>query len=191
MGEPGSASRLIDPSERFRGQRATLRLLTLDDVSTRYVGWLNDPDVARHLETRWEPQNEASIEAFVRGMVSSQDSYLFAIVDNESALHVGNLKIGPIHRRHSFADVSYFIGERSLWGRGIATDAIVVAVRVGFERLGVHRLQAGLYAGNVGSARALEKAGFTLEGRFNAQLRGPDGWEDHVWYGLVRDDWKP
>src|SRR5262249_19684023 len=157
--------RLISPSEEFEGTKVRLRLATLADCTEAYVGWLNDPEVARYLETRWVPQTKASIEAFVSQMAESPDSYLFAIVEKARGRHVGNIKVGPLQARHAYADVSYFIGDRPSWGKGLASDAIRVSARIGFERLGLHRVQAGLYEGNVGSAKALEKAGFRFEGR--------------------------
>jgi RimJ/RimL family protein N-acetyltransferase len=181
--------RRIQPGERLVGSRATLRLVTLADCTDAYVGWLGDPEVSKYLETRWVPQTKGTIEAFVRGMLASPDSYLFAVLERASERHVGNLKIGPINARHAFADVSYFIGERAMWGRGLASDAIRVAANIAFERLDLHRVQAGLYEGNVGSARALEKAGFRLDGRLRKQLRQGDAWEDHIWYGLLREEW--
>jgi ribosomal-protein-alanine N-acetyltransferase len=181
--------RKIDVGETFRGERTTLRLLTLADCTERYVGWLNDPVVSQYLETRYVVQTLAMVESFVGGMVASPDSYLFAIIDVASNQHVGNIKIGPVQARHGFADVSYFIGDRPSWGKGLASDAIRVATRVGFERLELHRLQAGLYETNVGSAKALEKAGYRFEASLRKQLRVPDGWEDHVWYGALREEW--
>jgi RimJ/RimL family protein N-acetyltransferase len=182
-------SRLIDAAERFGGPPVSLRLADLADCTERYVAWLMDPAVNQFLETRWTRQTLQTIREFVGGMVVSADSYLFAIVETDSGEHIGNLKIGPIHARHFYADLSYFIGERSRWGFGYATAAIRCATRIGFERLGLHRLQAGLYASNGASGRALEKAGYSCEGRFKAQLRTTDGWEDHVWYGITREDW--
>jgi [ribosomal protein S5]-alanine N-acetyltransferase len=179
-------SRLINPDERFVSERVVLRLVTLEDCTERYVGWLQDPQVNRYLETRWAPQTLDSVREFVARAMVSDDNFLFAILERASSVHVGNIKVGPIHARHAYADVSYFIGDRGSWGKGLATDAIRLASQIGFQRLGLHRLQAGLYAGNLGSARALEKAGYKLEGRFEEQLRLGDTWEDHVWYGLVR-----
>ena len=168
---------------------APLRPVTLADVSDRYLGWLNDPVVNRYLETRWTPQSLDSIRGFVSAQIAATDSLLLAIEDQ--GVHVGNLKIGPINRHHRCADVSYFIGERSCWGKGLATAAIRAACDIAFARLDLHRLQAGLYAGNVGSLRALEKAGFTREGVWRQQLLGPDGWEDHIFLGMLRQEWTP
>lgn len=181
--------RLISPEERFSGERCTLRLVTLDDCTERYVAWLADPEVNQYLETRYRPQPLGAVVAFVTAMVADPASYLLAICDRADDLHVGNIKIGPIHPQHQYADVSYFIGERTRWGRGLATDAIRVATAIGFQRLGLHRVQAGLYASNLGSARALERAGYRLEGQLREQLLGRTGWEDHVWYGQLRSEW--
>jgi [ribosomal protein S5]-alanine N-acetyltransferase len=188
------ARRLITPSEEFVGERVRLRLVTLADCNERYLAWLNDPEVSKYLETRWSPQTSSSVEAFVQSMIESEHSYLFAIVERASGQHVGNIKLGPIQPHHAYADVSYFIGERASWGRGLASDAIRLIAQIAFERFDLHRVQAGLYEGNIGSARALEKAGFTLEGRLRRQLRvskANDAWEDHVWYGLLREEWPP
>lgn len=185
--------RLIRTGERFVGERVSMRLLEIDDCGDEYLAWLNDPEINRFLETRWREQTMESIRDFVASMLASEDSYLFAILEGER--HVGNIKLGPVHARHAYADVSYFIGARGAWGRGLATDAIKLATKIGFQRLGLHRVQAGLYASNIGSARALEKAGFVREGIFRGQLRRdarePASWEDHVFYGILREEWKP
>jgi len=175
--------------ERFVGNQVTLRILVPDDCCKKYVDWLNDPLVNRYLETRWEPQSMVGVREFVETMVAATHSYLFAIIENTSGCHVGNIKIGPINPRHSFADVSYFIGDRSWWGRGLATEAIVIVTQLGFARLGLHRCQAGVYRGNGGSVRALVKAGYREEGFQRRQLLAAEGWEDHLWFGILKEEW--
>jgi len=153
---------------------------------------LQDPQVNQFLETRWRAQSLDSIREFVLAVRSPEsDSYLFAIVESSSSNHIGNIKIGPINSHHQCADVSYFIGMRECWGRGYATDAIRCAGEIGFGILGLERLQAGVYEKNAGSSRALEKAGYLFEGRLRRQLNSNDGRQDHLWYGLLRNEFSP
>ena len=182
--------RAIGPGELLEGARVSLRLCEVSDCTPTYVSWLADPEVNKFLETRWSEQSLDSIRGFVRSMLESPNSYLFAIVDRREARHVGNVKVGPVIAPHAFADVSYFIGDRGSWGRGYATEAVRLATKFGFERVNLHRLQAGLYETNTGSRRVLERAGYTYEGRLAKQLRGADGWEDHLWFGALRENWK-
>ena len=168
----------------------SLRLVTTDDANARYVGWLADPEVNRYLETRYAEQTLEMVRDFVGAMARSPDSYLFAILEEATSKHVGNVKIGPVLAHHAVADVSYFIGERAAWGKGFGSEAVRLVTKFGFERLDLHRCQAGFYETNIGSQRVLEKAGYTYEGRLAKRLRNGDVWEDHVWYGALRDTWK-
>jgi spore coat polysaccharide biosynthesis protein SpsF len=185
-----SDPRIIRQDEWLDGSVARYRLIAEEDCAPRYVEWLNDPEVNRYLETRWEEQNLASVKAFVHSMVNDPSSYLFGIFVDSGRRHIGNIKLGPINSLHGFADISYFIGERDCWGKGIATDAIGAITRFGFERLALHRVQAGLYASNVGSARALERSGFRREGCFREKARTAEGREDVYQYAILADEWK-
>ncbi len=168
------------------GEAVTLRPLTVSDFSDQYLEWLGNPEINRYLETRWTEQTRSTIEIFLKEMGKSNNSVLFGIfLDGK---HVGNIKIGPVNWNHFYADVSYFIGDRNAWGRGLATEAVSLVTRFGFERLGLNKCKAGVYSGNLGSCRVLEKVGYRKEGCLRKELKGPEGWEDHLLYGYSRGD---
>jgi ribosomal-protein-alanine N-acetyltransferase len=175
---------------RLCGRLIDLRPIAESDCTNRYVQWLSDPAVNRYLETRWTPQDLDSIREFVSRMMRSRDSYLFAIIERGSGQHIGNIKLGPVSSHHRCADISYFLGDRSSWGRGFASEAIGLVVQFGFQTLELHRIQAGLYRSNTGSVKALERNGFRYEGCWRGQLRSGDEWEDHLWFGLLREEWE-
>ncbi len=172
---------------RAIGKQVYLRPITLEDCTDRYVAWLTDPDINRFLETRWQKTSMEGIRDFVEQMTRSPDNFLFAICTVDTDTHVGNIKLGPVNRNHSFADVSYFIGAKEYWGRGIATEAISLVVQFGFDRLGLHRVQAGVYSTNVGSRKALERNGFLLEGVCREKFIDGSQRVDHLLLGLIND----
>ena len=145
--------------------RLRLRRLGAADCNARYLGWLQDPQVNRYLETRFATQTLDGIVAYVQRVNARSDEHLFGIFLRTGERHIGNLKLGPVRAHHALADISLFIGERDCWGQGYATEAIVAASRHAFEALGVRKLNAGIYAPNAGSARAFLKAGYREEGR--------------------------
>lgn len=49
------------------------------------------------------------------------------------------------------------------WGRGIATESSLAALRDGFETLGLRRIIALVLPANTGSIRVLEKVGMSYE----------------------------
>ena len=146
-------------------RRLTFRELAAADCTPRYLGWLNDPEVNRYLETRFTAQSLESIRAFVAGVNGRPDEHLLGMFLRADGVHIGNIKVGPVKPNHALADISLFIGERGCWGQGYATEAIVAASRHDFAALGVRKLSAGIYAPNIGSTRAFLKAGYREESR--------------------------
>lgn len=169
--------------------RVTIRPISLDDVNQTYVDWLRDPEVNQYLETRHTEQTLASVGDFVRAMIASADQHLFAIcLDGR---HVGNIKVGPVKHPHQLADVSLFIGDRAVWGQGVATAAIRLVSRFALETLGLRKLNAGVYGPNTGSAKAFLSAGYAQEGlRRRHYLMGAD-MVDALEFGLCAGDLDP
>lgn len=168
----------------------TLRQISLQDCTDTYVKWLNDTDVNRFLETRWYTQDLDAIKEFVKSQRENDHSLLFSIIYDVTGSHIGNIKIGPIHFKYRHADISYFIGEKDLWGRGIASEAIRLVCGFGFNSLCLHRIEAGAYSAAVGSWKALEKNGFLREGVFRERVVSEDGFMDVYRYGILKSEYQ-
>ena len=174
--------------KKLIGDNLLLRPIQISDCSQRYLSWLQDPQISKYLETRWTTQTMESIQSFVASKIESDSDYLFAIIEKETGQHMGNIKIGPVNSHHKYADVSYFIGEKSCWGKGYATEAIRLITRFGFEELGLYKVQAGVYENNIGSIKALKKVGFVQEGCLRKQLLSDGNREDHLLFGIFEDE---
>ncbi len=172
------------------GERIYLREVRLSDVNENYRRWVNDPEVTRFLEIRYVPHSLDNIRKYVEMMDGNPDEIFLAICLKDDGKHVGNIKLGPINRIHRFADVSLLIGEKSIWGRGVATEAIRLLARFAFDVLNLHKLKAGCYAENKGSAKAFLKAGFTPEGILRKQWQVNGEYQDELLFGLCREDRK-
>ncbi len=151
------------PTDELHGKSISLRPLLEKDCTVEYLNWLKDPEVNRFLESRWDEQSLDTIKSFVKSVCDSSHSFLFAIIADDD-LHIGNLKIGPIHPIYRCADIGYLIGKKNYWGRGIATEAVGLATEWAFRKLKLHRLQGGVYVDNRASCRVFEKNGYSLEG---------------------------
>ncbi|HTL29311.1 MAG TPA: GNAT family N-acetyltransferase, partial [Tepidisphaeraceae bacterium] len=134
------------------------------DIGARYLGWMEDPEVTRFLEVRFAGVKSVSeLRDFVESVNESPANVLFGIFEKHSGTHIGNIKIGPIIREHARADIGYVIGERGSWGKGYASEAIKRVAKYAMEDLGLVKIKAGCYENNIGSAKALAKAGFAHE----------------------------
>lgn len=172
----------------FTSERLIFRTLTKEDVSEEYVAWLNDPEVNQFLETRFSMQNLETCEQFVMQMQNDSASFLFGIFNKELDKHMGNIKLGFINVRHSSCQLSLFIGEKSQWGKGFATESIQAVTQWGFNELGLKRIEAGCYDNNMGSLRAFLKAGYAVEGFFKSSIVFGNKRIGSFWLGITKDD---
>lgn len=75
------------------------------------------------------------------------------------------------------------------WNQDITPAAVRRYIRYCYEELGLHRVEAGVFAANTASARVAEKVGMRLEGvAIDGYLKG-GRLTDRLQYGLARRDW--
>jgi RimJ/RimL family protein N-acetyltransferase len=173
-------------SHFIEGEWLYLRELRPSDVEGNYYRWMNDPEVTRHLESRFFPQSLEDLRNYVKAAQERRDSVLFAIVLKNGLRHIGNIKLGGIHWIHRSADVGLLIGEKDCWGKGYATEAIRLVTAYAFNTLNLRRLVAGCYDANGGSANAFLKAGWKEEGRRESRYFCQGHYCGEILLGIVR-----
>ena len=72
-------------------------------------------------------------------------------------------------------------------GSGFMTEAIDRMVSVGFDELGLHRLEINIVPRNVRSIAVAERCGFRREGLSPRYLKIAGRWEDHVRYARLNE----
>lgn len=174
----------------LQGQRIYLREVCVSDVNEDYYYWMNDPGITRYLESRFFPNDIESLKEYVNQRQKDRNSVFLAIVVKGEERHIGNIKLGPIDWIHKLGDVGVLIGDKGSWGKGYATEAIGLVVRLAFQGLNLHKLTAGHYADNKGSEKAFSKNGFVVEGLRRKHRFCEGSYVDTVVLGLLREDLK-
>jgi RimJ/RimL family protein N-acetyltransferase len=110
----------------------------------------------------------------------------FAIVASEDPDRglLGSISLMRFAWSHRRAEVGYWLA-REARGHGHATRAVSLICRWGFERLGLERIDLLAATGNPASQRVAERSGFTAEAVLRAYLRGKEGQQDMVAFGLL------
>jgi ribosomal-protein-alanine N-acetyltransferase len=168
------------------------RLVTLDDA----------PDLARlAIENRnflapWEPvrderwytedaQRENIATALER---HAQGTGLPHVILDESQSLVGRITLNGITRgAFQSCSVGYWVSEH-VNGRGLASAALEAAVRIAFDELQLHRVQAETVPHNYASQRVLERNGFVQVGMAPEYLNIAGRWQDHLLFQRINAD---
>ena len=173
--------------------RVELRALRPEDAA----GLQAFREANREFLRPWEPTRDESfytLEAALAAIEVQQADgeagrgYAFGIFDAGGLVGYVNLN-AVVRGVFQNAYLGYAVAEQAN-GRGYATDAVCAAVRIAFEELGLHRVQAAVMPRNAGSIRVLEKAGFRREGLAEGYLQINGTWEDHVLFAVTRDEYR-
>ena len=168
----------------------TLREFQDGDVDA-VTAWVSDPAVTRFMT--WDPGDRARAAAWLRQVEADatalpRTSWELAAVEVATGLVVGAGRLTVRDAQHRCGDIGYVL-RRDRWGRGLGSEVARQLVERGFERVGLHRIEATCDVENVASARVLEKAGLRLEGRLRERYQIRGEWRDSLLYAaLARDD---
>ncbi len=173
---------MLEKEIHLLGEKISLRPVTQADVTDTYCHWLNDPEVNRYLETRFVVQTLASVRSYVATVTAAPDNIFLAIIEKNTDLHIGNIKLGPILQHHQRGEISFFIGEKSCWGKGYATEAVGLLTEYALGQLSLVKVTAGCYSTNLGSKRVFEKLGYEREAVFKKQYFSEDAWVNSYSY---------
>ena len=159
-----------------------------ENVSPRYLAWLNDPEVNRYSRRRFVQTSEEDALRFLSSFQSSTNQ-IMAITLKTTGDHIGNLQLGPLDLEESHGEVRILIGEKSQWGKGYATQAICGACSYYFQVLGLHRVEA--MSCNPGFIRAVQRLGWKEEGCLRERF--PDGTArlDYRVFGILAAEFQP
>jgi RimJ/RimL family protein N-acetyltransferase len=148
----------------FETPRLLARLPVPGDAALVFASYTTKPEVSRYMV--WKPHLElATAEAFISEcIVAAREGTRFPYVLSERGSP--ETPIGMLEARlHPFKiDLGYVLTP-SAWGRGYMPEAISALTTLALECKDIFRVQAFCDTENLPSRRALEKAGFSREGR--------------------------
>ena len=160
-----------------------LRPLKIEDVSENYVSWFSDKDVTRYSDTQYGVFSLEGQISYVQECLSNKNILLFGIFEDDK--HIGNIVLKGKLSVHKRAEITYFIGEKNYWGRGIGRNAVSKVIQIARVDLKLNKLFAGVAKNNTGSRKILENNNFVLEGIREKHLFYNDNFEDQYDYGLI------
>lgn len=145
----------------IRGGKVLLRTFRPEDITDRYIAWLNDPVVVRYSNQRFLMHDRTSCLRYLNSFSGTNNLFLSVRrLDNDQA--IGTMT-AYISRQHGTVDVGILIGDKSVWGKGYGQDAWDALVNWLLAQVSIRKLTAGTLACNTAMVRIMERSGMQLE----------------------------
>ncbi len=152
--------------------RLRLRRPAAADAPALFLAYTQDPEACRYMT--WAPHADASLtRGFVESCIRAWDAgsrLPYAITERHSDVAIGTIEARLLG---TAVDIGYVLA-RPHWGAGLMPEAIAALADSALERPGIYRVQATCDTENIASQRALEKSGFTREGRLERYTVHPN-----------------
>lgn len=145
----------------IRGSKVLLRPFFLEDITDRYIGWLNDPMVARFSNQRFLTHDRASCLRYLDSF-SGTDNLFLSVCHLDTDQAIGTMT-AYVSSHHGTADVGIMIGDTSVWGGGYGQDAWNTLVNWLLAQASIRKLTAGALACNMAMIGIMERSGMQLE----------------------------
>lgn len=164
---------------------------SLEKWSLDFVGdvakYADNINIAKNLRNAFpNPYSLQDAENFVKSCIDGGDEKqcLRAITAcGEAVGSIGFFIKDDVYCKN--AELGYWLGE-PFWGKGIVSSAITQICEYGFENYDIVRIYAEPYSHNIGSRKALEKAGFIYEGKLKKSVYKKGEFFDSCIYALIK-----
>jgi RimJ/RimL family protein N-acetyltransferase len=169
---------------QFVLERCTVRPWRLSDADS-LVRHANNRKVWLLVRDRFpHPYTIQDAHEFLQRATTEQPEMKFCIEIEGAALGGIGVHPGEDVHRHT-ATLGYWLGE-TFWGRGVMSEAVTAVIDFCFDNFPLRRISAEVFANNPASARVLEKAGFTFEGRLKNHVVKEGQVLDSLMYARTR-----
>ena len=174
----------------LKGERVTLRAMEASDL-LRLHQFNNSLDV--ELAGGGDPpmpQSFARLEAEFqqRASAGGRDDASFAI--EVAGEFIGGCGLFNFDQTSMTAELGIGIGDPAYWGQGYGKEAVAMLVHYGFRYRNLHKVWLRVHAVNERAQRAYRACGFVEEGRLRAHVYSNGQYDDLVYMGILRQDWK-
>jgi len=160
----------------------------------RLIGWIKSPEFL----VQWAgptfsyPLDETQLEKYLQGSEGDQPRRrIFKAVETSTNEVVGHIDLDSIDLQNKSARICrVLVGERSARGRGIGTQMVSEIMEIGFEQLGLHRIELAVFDFNEAAIRCYQKCGFVKEGFLRDARRVGDAYWSLYIMSILESEWR-
>lgn len=181
---------MLDDLPVLDGERIRLRGFREGDLLDLYAVH-SDPEVMRYWSfPAWTELSQAQ-DRLVNAISGCDAQHLlcWAVVERADDRLIGGVTLFSIDRAQGRAEIGYSL-RSDRWGRGLAREALQLALAHAFDGLGLRRIEADIDPRNAASCTLAERLGFMREGVLRERWHVAGDLQDSAMYGLLARDWR-
>ncbi|HPX93885.1 MAG TPA: GNAT family protein [Bacillota bacterium] len=176
----------MGPKNPLKGDRILLAPLTQEDLERVAPFFADAEALYYYLPDLLLPRTSAQLQALMDEWNDGVRNFVFACRYKNEA--IGLVTLSDLDYAMGNAEMGIMLISRAWRGRGLASEAVKLALTYAFDELGLHRVYARLAEENLPSLNLFKRLGFTEEGRLREAMRRGGSYLDLIVVGLLENE---
>lgn len=168
--------------------RIFLRALELEDHILMHK-WRADYDVNKLLAGNAffvsREREKMSIERKIQD--DSKNIYL-GVCYKETSILIGYTSITDLDLRNSKAEVSFYLGDKNYWGKGLGKEATILTLNFLFEQYPINKCYGKCLEEHVVSQNLFHSLGFKKDGVLRDEIYRNGEFKNIIVYSILRSE---
>ena len=174
----------------WNGDKIHLRAIEPSDWEY-FFKWNLDSERARYLSFVWPPTSAESLKVWTleQSKKKLENDEFRWVIENNKGEPVGSIDTHScVPRNGSFSyGVDIAEGYRR---KGYASEAIKLVLKYYFQQLRYQKVTVPVHSDNPASIALHQKLGFTKEGVLRRMVFSNGQYQDEIWFGMTREEFK-
>ena len=174
------------------GKLVRLRAYEKSDLDA-VMKWVNNEEVTGFLGNGalTYPVSSLAEARFIESAAGTSDAgKVFVIETLADKEYIGSIDLHAINWINRSAGIGIVIGDKSYWGRGYGSDAMGLLMRLGFDKMNLHRLWLHVHDYNQRAIASYEKCGFKREGVLRHEHFGNGRYHDTIVMAILENEYR-
>ena len=138
-------------------------------ICKKYKAWMCDQEVTRYNSHGLFKKTREEIDRWLDSIdgINHLCFAVYKLYDDGSLGYgewVGIISLQNINQIYRSAEIALWIGDKTCWGKGIATKIVNIVCDHGFLKMNLNRILSGTAQSNVGMRKAFSKVWIEQEG---------------------------
>ena len=161
-----------------------LKKTIFNDLNKEWVSWLNNRNTNKHSEKKNKKHTLKSQKEYLIDVLQDQTKIHFMIILNKKK--IGTMLVSKISKKNRHCEISYMIGLKENWNKGIGFEAIKLVKKFILMKIKLNKIYAGIRSDNIGSKKILIKNKFKLEAKLKDYIYEKNVFYDRYIYSFIK-----
>lgn len=153
-------------------------------ITKKWINWLNDKEVTKYSCQRLYKHTIDTQKDYLKKKIKEKKTVFFKLLFKKNK--IGIIVLTKIDNYHKNCEINYLIGDKSFWGKGVATHCIKLVLKYAFNNLKMKKIYTCIYSNNLASKKALMKNHFKIEGILKDFYKFKSRRVDKIYLGISK-----